>query len=299
MYSLAEDFSVEDSSAADCAVIPEELMREMRSSIMFMGAILGIGGGMIITPIVTLALGLDIKYAIGASIIAVIATSSGSTIAFLRDDVLNLRVAMFLEIFTTIGAIIGALLTGLFDPMILYILFGSLLVFSSWNMYRKLCRGQEVLKRVEPDHLAQKLRLNSSYYDKNLHQQIDYQVENVPLGSLIMFGAGLASGMLGIGSGAFKVMAMDGAMKMPLKPSSATSNLMMGVTAAASATVYFFNGSIRPEIAVPLALGIIGGATIGSRIMQILPSKVIRAVFIPILLYLGLQMILKGFGVTI
>ncbi len=264
-----------------------------------MGAILGIGGGMIITPIVTLALGLDIKYAIGASIIAVIATSSGSTIAFLRDDVLNLRVAMFLEIFTTIGAIIGALLTGLFDPMILYILFGSLLVFSSWNMYRKLCRGQEVLKRVEPDHLAQKLRLNSSYYDKNLHQQIDYQVENVPLGSLIMFGAGLASGMLGIGSGAFKVMAMDGAMKMPLKPSSATSNLMMGVTAAASATVYFFNGSIRPEIAVPLALGIIGGATIGSRIMQILPSKVIRAVFIPILLYLGLQMILKGFGVTI
>ncbi|SEM87348.1 hypothetical protein SAMN05216431_11148 [Ligilactobacillus sp. WC1T17] len=264
-----------------------------------MGAILGIGGGMIITPIVTLALGLDIKYAIGASIIAVIATSSGSTIAFLRDDVLNLRVAMFLEIFTTIGAIIGALLTGLFDPMILYILFGSLLIFSSWNMYRKLCRGQEVLKRVEPDHLAQKLRLNSSYYDKNLHQQIDYQVENVPLGSLIMFGAGLASGMLGIGSGAFKVMAMDGAMKMPLKPSSATSNLMMGVTAAASATVYFFNGSIRPEIAVPLALGIIGGATIGSRIMQILPSKVIRAVFIPILLYLGLQMILKGFGVTI
>ena len=172
-----------------------------------MGAILGIGGGMIITPIVTLALGMDIKYAIGASIIAVIATSSGSTIAFLRDDVLNLRVAMFLEIFTTIGAIIG--------------------------------------------------------------------------------------------SGAFKVMAMDGAMKMPLKPSSATSNLMMGVTAAASATVYFFNGSIKPEIAVPLALGIIGGATVGSRIMQLLPSKIIRGIFIPILLYLGLQMILKGFGVTI
>lgn len=120
-----------------------------------MGAILGIGGGMIITPIVTLALGMDIKYAIGASIIAVIATSSGSTIAFLRDDVLNLRVAMFLEIFTTIGAIIGALLTGAFNPMILYVLFGALLVFSSWNMYRKLRRGQEVLKRVDPDKLAE------------------------------------------------------------------------------------------------------------------------------------------------
>ena len=263
-----------------------------------MGAILGIGGGMII-PIVTLALGMDIKYAIGASIIAVIATSSGSTIAFLRDDVLNLRVAMFLEIFTTIGAIIGALLTGVFNPMILYVLFGALLVFSSWNMYRKLRRGQEVLKRVEPDKLAEKFKLNSSYYDKNLHRQIDYQVENIPGGAAIMFGAGLASGMLGIGSGAFKVMAMDGAMKMPLKPSSATSNLMMGVTAAASATVYFFNGSIKPEIAVPLALGIIGGATVGSRVMQLLPSKIIRGIFIPILLYLGLQMILKGFGVTI
>lgn len=264
-----------------------------------MGSILGIGGGMIVTPIVTLAMGLDIKYAIGASIIAVIATSSGSTIAFLKDDVLNLRVAMFLEIATTIGAIIGALLTGAFDPMILYILFGSLLVFSSWNMYRKMRSGQEVLQQVKADKWAEKFNLNSSYYDKNTKQQIDYQVENVPGGFLIMLGAGLASGMLGIGSGAFKVMAMDGAMKMPLKPSSATSNLMMGVTAAASATVYFFNGSIRPDLAVPLALGILGGSTIGTRIMQILPSKIIRLIFIPILLYLGLQMILKGFGVTI
>lgn len=264
-----------------------------------MGSILGIGGGMIVTPIVTLAMGLDIKYAIGASIIAVIATSSGSTIAFLKDDVLNLRVAMFLEIATTIGAIIGALLTGVFDPLILYILFGSLLVFSSWNMYRKMRSGQEVLQQVKADKWAEKFNLNSSYYDKNTKQQIEYQVENVPGGFLIMLGAGLASGMLGIGSGAFKVMAMDGAMKMPLKPSSATSNLMMGVTAAASATVYFFNGSIRPDLAVPLALGILGGSTIGTRIMQILPSKIIRLIFIPILLYLGLQMILKGFGVTI
>ena len=264
-----------------------------------MGAILGIGGGMIVTPIVTLAMGLDIKYAIGASIIAVIATSSGSTIAFLKDDVLNLRVAMFLEIATTIGAIVGALLTGAFDPFILYILFGALLVFSSWNMYRKLHRGEESLQKVTADKWAKKFKLNSSYYDKNLQKQIDYQVENVPQGFLIMLGAGLASGMLGIGSGAFKVMAMDGAMKMPLKPSSATSNLMMGVTAAASATVYFFNGSIRPDLAVPLALGILGGSALGSRIMQHLPSRIIRIIFIPILLYLGLQMILKGFGVAI
>ncbi|KRL96911.1 sulfite exporter TauE/SafE family protein [Liquorilactobacillus satsumensis] len=262
-----------------------------------MGAILGLGGGIIITPIVTLALGLEIKYAIGASIIAVIATSSGATIAFLKDDVLNLRVAMFLEIATTIGAIAGAILTGVINSGFLYVLFGSLLVFSSWNMLRKLRAGQEVLQLTHPDKIATRFKLNDSYYDKNLKAKIDYQVEHIPTGLSIMFGAGLASGMLGIGSGAFKVMALDNAMKMPLKPASATSNLMMGVTAAASATVYFFNGSIRPDIAVPLALGILVGATIGSRIMQLLPSKIIRAVFIPVLLYLGLQMILKGTGV--
>lgn len=262
-----------------------------------MGAILGLGGGIIITPIVTLALGLEIKYAIGASIIAVIATSSGATIAFLKDDVLNLRVAMFLEIATTIGAIAGAILTGVINSGFLYVLFGSLLVFSSWNMLRKLRAGQEVLQLTHPDKIATRFKLNDSYYDKNLKAKIDYQVEHIPTGPSIMFGAGLASGMLGIGSGAFKVMALDNAMKMPLKPASATSNLMMGVTAAASATVYFFNGSIRPDIAVPLALGILVGATIGSRIMQLLPSKIIRAVFIPVLLYLGLQMILKGTGV--
>ncbi|MGP4116114.1 sulfite exporter TauE/SafE family protein [Levilactobacillus zymae] len=261
------------------------------------GAILGIGGGIIITPILTLGMGLNIKYAIGASIIAVIATSSGSTIAYLRDNVLNLRVAMFLEIATTIGAIVGALLTGVLDPKYLYLLFGCLLVFSSWNMYRKLRRGQEVLQRVEPDKIATKLKLNGSYYDKAEMKDVDYQVENVPAGFSVMFGAGVASGLLGIGSGAFKVMAMDTFMKMPLKPSSSTSNLMMGVTAAASATVYFFNGSILPTIAVPMALGILVGAVVGSRIMQILPSRWIRIAFIPILLYIGGQMVFKGLGV--
>ncbi|GEO75277.1 UPF0721 transmembrane protein [Levilactobacillus namurensis] len=263
------------------------------------GAILGIGGGMIITPILTLGMGLSIKYAIGASIIAVIATSSGSTIAYLRDNVLNLRVAMFLEIATTIGAIIGALMTGILDPKYLYLLFGCLLVFSAWNMVRKLRRGQEVLKRVTPDRIAAKLKLNGSYFDKAELRDVDYQVENVPAGFAVMFGAGVASGLLGIGSGAFKVMAMDTFMKMPLKPSSSTSNLMMGVTAAASATVYFFNGSILPGIAVPMALGILIGAVIGSRIMQVLPARWIRIVFIPVLLYIGLQMVFKGLGVQL
>lgn len=261
------------------------------------GAILGLGGGIIITPVLTLGMGLNIKYAIGASLIAVIATSSGATIAYLHDNVLNLRVAMFLEIATTIGAIVGALLTGVLNPKYLYLLFGGLLVFSSWNMVRKLHRGPEARQRVTPDRLAMRLKLNGSYDDKLTMKTVDYRVKNVPAGFSVMFGAGVASGLLGIGSGAFKVMAMDTFMKMPLKPASSTSNLMMGVTAAASATVYFFNGSILPGIAVPMALGILVGAVIGSRVMQILPSRWIRTAFIPVLLYVGSQMLMKGLGV--
>ncbi|UQS84153.1 sulfite exporter TauE/SafE family protein [Bombilactobacillus thymidiniphilus] len=266
-----------------------------------LGSILGIGGGMIVTPILTIAMGLDIKYAIGASIIVVIATSSGATISFLRDDMLNLRVAMFLEIATTIGAVTGAALNGWIPKPVLYVLFSLLLLQSCYNMVKKLLNKPATAEQavVQPDYLSQKLRLNSSYYDKALKQKVDYQVKNVPGGFLMMLAAGIASGLLGIGSGAFKVIAMDNIMRMPLKPSSATSNLMMGVTAAASATVYFFNGTILPNIAVPLALGVVFGATIGSRIMQHLHPKVIRIIFIPILLYLGLQMFLKGFGVNI
>lgn len=263
------------------------------------GAILGLGGGIIVTPILTLMFGLDIKYAIGASIIVVIATSSGSTIAYLKDEVLNLRVAMFLEIATTVGAIAGALLTGILSPKYLYVLFGLLLVFSAYNMVKKLLNKNSKTSQIKNDQLATKLKLNGSYYDKSSKKQLDYNVQNVPGGFIVMFGAGLASGLLGIGSGAFKVIAMDTFMKMPLKPSSATSNLMMGVTAAASATVYFFNGSILPYIAVPLALGILLGSVIGSRIMQILPAKWIRAIFVPVLFYIGINMLLQGFGVKL
>ncbi|MDT2604474.1 sulfite exporter TauE/SafE family protein [Enterococcus dongliensis] len=265
-----------------------------------LGSILGIGGGIILTPFLTLVMGLEIKYAIAASIVCVIATSSGATIAYLKDDMLNLRVAMFLEIATTIGAIVGAILSGIVPTGFLFLLFGGFLLFSVINMIQKLRGKSEALSNeVIGDPLAKKLKLNGSYYDKVLEKQIDYQVEKVPGGFAMMFGAGIASGLLGIGSGVFKVTAMDTIMKMPLKPSSATSNLMMGVTAAASAMVYFFNGTILPEIAAPLALGVLIGATIGSRIMQRLSSFVIRLIFVPILLFMGIQMILRGFGVII
>lgn len=264
-----------------------------------LGALLGLGGGIIITPVLTLMMGLPIQYAIAASIIAVIATSSGATIAYLKDEMLNLRVAMFLEIATTVGAVLGAVLTGLIDGQFLYFLFGALLLFSVYNMIRKMQMKPENIKAPTPDPAAEKLKLNGAYFDKAQGKEVNYQVTNVPGGFAMMFGAGLASGLLGIGSGAFKVLAMDTIMKMPLKPSTATSNLMMGVTAAASATVYFFNGSLRPEIAAPLAVGILVGATLGTRLMQIMPTKVLRLIFIPVIGYMGLQMLLKGFGVSI
>lgn len=264
-----------------------------------LGALLGLGGGIIVTPVLTVLMGYPIQYAIAASVVVVIATSSGATIAYLKDEMLNLRVAMFLEIATTVGAILGAVITGLVNGQVLYFLFGALLVFSVYNMIRKMLMKPEQIKEPVPDKYAEQLRLNGAYFDKATQKEVEYKVTNVPGGFTMMFGAGLASGLLGIGSGAFKVLAMDTIMKMPLKPSTATSNLMMGVTAAASATVYFFNGSLQPQIATPLAIGILVGATVGSRIMQYLPTKVLRWIFIPVIGYMGIQMLLKGFGVSI
>lgn len=260
------------------------------------GSLLGLGGGMIVTPVLTVFLGVDIKYAIGASIIAVIATSSGSAIAFLKDDIVNLRVAMFLEIFTTLGALLGAVLSSYMKATWLFFLFGALLLFQVWNMINKIRhpKSDEVLDTKDP--LATKLQLNGSYYDKQQKQTVNYTLEKVPAGSSVMFGAGIASGLLGIGSGAFKVMAMDGVMKMPLKPSSATSNVMMGVTASASALVYFFNGMLQPIIAVPMAVGVVAGAALGSRVMQYLPAKLLRYIFVPVVSIMAIQLIMKGFG---
>ncbi|RDW99458.1 sulfite exporter TauE/SafE family protein [Listeria kieliensis] len=258
------------------------------------GSILGLGGGIIMTPALTLIFGIDIQYAIGASIISVIATSSGSAIAYIRDRITNLRAGMFLEIATTLGAITGAFIGGLLSATALYIIFGLLLLYSAFNMIKKV--GSEFPQNVKPDPIATKLKLHDSYYDKALRKEVPYEVANVPAGFGFMYGAGIASGLLGIGSGAFKVMALDVFMKLPLKVSSATSNLMMGVTAAASATVYLFKGDIDPTIAAPVAIGVLIGATLGTKVMQRLKSKVIRLVFIPVLLYVALQMILEGLG---
>lgn len=261
------------------------------------GAVMGLGGGMIVTPALTMLFGVDIKYAIGASVIAVIATSSGSAAAYTRDKITNIRAGMFLETATTTGAVAGALLVGMISPEVLHIIFGILLLYSAIMMIKK--KNVEIPKNIEMSKTAERFKLGGKYYDKALKKEVEYNVDNVYGGLSIMFGAGILSGMLGIGSGAFKVMAMDLFMKLPMKVSSATSNFMMGVTAAASAGIYFFRGNIDPKIAGPVAVGVLIGSTIGARIMQKMKSTTIRKLFIPVLMYIAVTMVLKGLGIKL
>ncbi len=259
------------------------------------GALVGIGGGILIVPLLTIAFTIDIKYAIGASIVCTIATSSGAAVAYLRDHIINLRAAMFLEVATTIGAISGAFLTGILNPNFLYILFGVVMCVSAASQVMKF--GEELPQGVQSDALALRLKLPSEYPDKKLGL-IRYNVTRVPLGFGIMYVAGVLSGLLGIGSGVFKVMAMDSAMRMPMKVSSTTSNFMIGVTAAASAGVYLGRGDVNPLLVAPVAVGVLGGALLGSRILPHMTNRGIRKLFVPILLLIAVQMILKGFGVS-
>ena len=266
----------------------------------FLGSLVGLGGGIIITPALTILFGIDIKYAIGASIVAVIATSSGSAIAFVKDHVSNMRVGMLLEVFTTAGGVVGALMAGIFSSKLLYIFFSLILLNSFYGMLKKtglITKVKKEEEKVENDKYADKYRLNSIYYDKATGETVAYNVTNVPQGSLVMFGAGFASGLLGIGSGAFKVVALDSYMKLPIKVSTATSNFMMGVTATASALIYFFNGTINPAIAAPIAIGTLIGSRTGAKVMQRLDAKYIRYIFLPILLFTIVNMFLKGIGV--
>lgn len=260
----------------------------------FFGSLLGLGGGIIVTPVLTLLLGLDIKYAIGASIVSVIATSSGAAVAYIHDRITNIRIGMFLEIGTTLGAITGAFLSGVMNPKFLYFIFAAVLMYSALMMFKK--RNSELPQNVKEDPVAAKLALDGSYYDKVLGRTVEYKVGGVFPGLGMMYVAGAISGLLGIGSGIFKVMAMDLAMKIPLKVSSATSNFMIGVTAAASAGVYFLRGAIDPKIAAPVALGVLLGATVGTRVMQRLHSKTIRIIFLPVLMLAAIEMVVKGAG---
>ncbi|MGE3609313.1 MAG: sulfite exporter TauE/SafE family protein [Bacteriovoracaceae bacterium] len=255
----------------------------------FLGSLLGLGGGIIIIPTLTLFFGVDIKYAVAASLISIIATSSGAAASFLKDHLTNLRLAVLLELGTVSGAIIGFLISSFINSLFLYFLFGGFLLFSALMMLRK-----KEDHHSEIDHpWSVKLKLASSFHNEAGHL-IHYKVAQVPFGLFFMFFAGILSALLGIGSGIFKVLAMDNLMKLPMKVSSATSNFMIGVTASASAGAYLLRGDIRPDIAAPVSIGIIIGSWIGARLMPKIPALIIKRIFIVILIIVSFQMIQKG-----
>ena len=260
-----------------------------------LGSLVGLGGGVLIVPLLTLVFKLPISFAIGASIISVIATSSGAAAAYVRDHMTNMRVGMFLELATTIGAISGAFLAGLLAPGLLSIVFGVILLVSAAPLLFRI--GEELPQGVKNDRWANWLRLSGSYPDHHLGKDIPYQVTRTPYGLGMMYIAGLISGLLGIGSGTFKVLALDTLMRLPLKVSTTTSNFMIGVTAAASAGIYFSRGDIPPLVAAPVALGILIGALVGARLLAHLSNKTLRYIFLPVIAISALEMILHGAGI--
>jgi uncharacterized protein len=262
-----------------------------------LGALAGVGGGIIIVPVLAIVFGVDLRLAIGASIISVIATSSGAAAAYVRDRLTDLRVGMFLEIATTAGAVVGALLVAVVSHAFLYLLLGVILLGSALQQVLRL--GEELPPSTEPDAVAARLRLVGSYPDHRLGREVPYAARRVPLGFAMMLVAGITSGLLGIGSGALKVLAMDGAMRLPMKVSSATSNLMIGVTAAASAGVYLSRGDVDPRVAAPVALGVLAGAILGARLLPHLANQQVRWVFLPVLVIIGLETLARGLGVGV
>ena len=255
----------------------------------FLGALTGLGGGVIVVPALTLALGVNMKYAIGASLVSVIATSSGAAAAYVREGFSNIRIGMFLEIATTLGAIVGAFLAGRIGTHALAIIFGLVLIQSAYHSFKGV-QGSDL--PVDSDALARRLRLNGSYPVEGRRQE--YGVCHVRTGLGLMFGAGVLSGLLGIGSGAVKVIAMDRAMRIPFKVSTTTSNFMIGVTAAASAGIYLSRGFIDPRVAMPVMLGVLVGALLGAKVLVHAPVRTLRAVFAIVILVLAVEMIVNG-----
>lgn len=257
----------------------------------FLGALTGLGGGVVVVPVLALALGVDIKYAIGASLVSVIATSSGAAAAYVREGFSNIRIGLFLEIATTLGAVLGAFLAARTSTHIIAVIFGLVLLQSAYQSLAN--KTPENGPPIESDSLAKRLRLGGNYPLDGKRQE--YGVRNVPAGLSLMFGAGALSGLLGIGSGAVKVIAMDRAMKIPFKVSTTTSNFMIGVTAAASAGVYLSRGYIDPRVAMPVMLGVLSGALIGTRVLVHARVRTLRVVFGIVILALALEMIVNGF----
>ena len=256
----------------------------------FLGSLTGLGGGVVIVPLLTLLFHLDIRYAIGAALVSVIATSSGAAAAYVKEGYSNIRVGMFLEIATTAGALVGAAVALHLHASVIAIIFGVALICSAVASLRK---KSDHVPAPGPDRIASWLRMDSTYPTPTGKK--NYLVRGVPLGFALMFGAGVLSGLLGIGSGAVKVLAMDQAMKLPFKVSTTTSNFMIGVTAAASAGIYLSRGYIDPGIAMPVMLGVLGGSLAGARVLAGAAVRYLRIVFSIVIGFLALEMIYNGF----
>ncbi|MGC9071221.1 MAG: sulfite exporter TauE/SafE family protein [Acidilobus sp.] len=265
----------------------------------FLGALVGLGGGTFLVPIYTLFLGIPIAYATGASLISTIATSSGSASAYVRDRITNVRIGMGLEIATTTGSIVGSLTAAWVYThhltSIIYIIFGVVLLT---QIYFQLERSKfELPKPMKPDLTTRVFQLHGEYYDEALGQLVKYYGVRWWLGETIMFFAGFISGLLGIGSGALKVLGMDWAMNLPMKVSTTTSNFMIGVTAATGSAIYWAFGLIQPILAGFTALGVLVGSMVASKILPRITNRSIRYIFTAILAFLGVEMVLRGLGI--
>lgn len=256
-----------------------------------LGSLTGLGGGVVVIPLLTLGFGVDMRYAIGAALITSIATSSGAAAAYIKERFTNTRLGMFLEVATTTGAVVGAMVAMYLPTNYIAILFGFVLIFSGAMSVRKkntLPDGE-----LKADAWATKLKLNSSFPDKN--GEVQYNVQNVAGGYALMTLAGILSGILGIGSGALKVLAMDTMMKIPFKVSTTTSNFMVGVTAAASAVIYWQRGYIAPGLAFPIVSGVLLGAFFGAKILMKANVQTLRMIFCAVITVIAIQMIYNGF----
>ena len=258
----------------------------------FVGALFGLGGGVLIIPFLTLVEGVPVPLAVGASIVSVVATSSASAATYVQDRLTNLRLGMFLEIGTVAGAVTGAFVALYLSASALFILFGLILLYATIIMIR--ARGIDFPANVKPDKTSRILALGNQYEDHSLNKVVKYEVTRTPLTVFIGYAAGIVSGLLGVGGGIINVPTMNLVSKVPVKVASATSNFMIGVTAAASASVYLLRGDVHPLLASPLIIGVAGGALLGTRVLKVTPPTRVKVAFAILLAAISLLMILKG-----
>jgi uncharacterized protein len=263
----------------------------------FVGALFGLGGGVLIIPFLTLVEGVPVPLAVGASIVSVVATSSASAATYVQDHLTNLRLGMFLEIGTVAGAITGAFVAVFLPASALFILFGLILLYATIIMIR--ARGIDFPANVRPDKTSRVLALGSQYEDQSLNRVVKYEVTRTPLAVFVGYFAGIVSGLLGVGGGIINVPTMNLLSKVPVKVASATSNFMIGVTAAASASVYLLRGDVHPLLAAPLIIGVAGGALLGTRVLKVTPPTRVKVAFAILLAVISMLMILKGFNLPL